>query len=178
MKSVLIPIMLIFFVISCSTKQVKVCVLETNYGNMVFRFFDLDAPNTCSRFQTLVNEGFYDGKDFYRVVKDHVIQAGGGGEKLKAEFNTNPHLKGTVGIARGNDPDSGDSSFYICLAPRPHLDEQYTVFGQLVEGTEVLETIGNVEVEERFSGQVAFHRPVKPVTIKKASIEMRAIEEK
>ncbi|MFO7890599.1 MAG: peptidylprolyl isomerase [bacterium] len=175
MKKIFLVCLFIILIFSCAQKE-KVCVLQTNYGTMVFKFYPQDAPNTCAQIQKLVKEGFYDGKEFYRVVKGHVIQTGGGGEKIQAEFNDNKHIKGTVGLARDKDPDSGDSSFYICLAPRPHLDGKYTVFGQLIQGMDVLEKIGDIEVNEKFTGEdssIAFHEPVKPVIIEKASIELQ-----
>jgi len=181
--AVSLGILITFSTINCQSKIQKpqlpqeiVCVLKTNMGTMVIRFFEKDAPNTCRHFQDLVNQGFYNGKDFYRVVKGHVIQAGGGGEKIKAEYNKNKHVLGTVGLGRGNDPDSGDSEFYICLAPRPHLDEKYTVFGQLIEDYDVLYNIANVEVDEKFAGQIAINKPKKPVIIEKATIETRPIK--
>jgi cyclophilin family peptidyl-prolyl cis-trans isomerase len=142
-------------------------------GQMIFKFFPRDAPKTCEQIQRLVTQGYYDGKEFYRVVKGHVIQTGGGdADPLPAEFNSHPHIRGTVGLARGNDPDSGDSSFYICLAPRPHLDGEYTVFGQLIEGEDVLMSIGNTEVNEKFIGEskIAFHEPREAIVIHKAEI--------
>ncbi len=175
MKKLLLLLLFLVLIFSC-TKKEKICVLQTNLGTMIFKFYEKDAPNTCSQIQNLVNEGFYNGKKFYRVVQGHVIQTGGGGEKIKAEFNKNKHIKGTVGLARDKDPDSGDSSFYICLAPRPHLDGNYTVFGQLIEGIDVLEKIGEVEVDEKFVGEesnIAFHEPQKPVIIEMATIELR-----
>ncbi len=168
--------------ISCSENKENVCVLQTNYGTMVFRFFEADAPNTCLQFQNLVNDSLYDGQSFYRVVKGHVIQTGARGDnhpKIIAEFNENLHIVGAVGLARGKDPDSGAATFYICLAPRPHLDGNYTLFGQLIQGVDVLEKIGNVEVEERFVGEskVAFHKPIKPVVIEKAYLELRSLKQ-
>ncbi|MBU0528874.1 peptidylprolyl isomerase, partial [bacterium] len=153
--------------------------LQTNHGNMTFRFFDDEAPLTTAQFKKLVNEGFYDSLTFYRVVKDHVIQAGDGGENdvptVVAEFNQYPHIVGTVGLARSEDPNSGSTEFYICLVPRPHLDGKYTVFGQLMEGYDVLENIGNVEIVEQFVGEennIAFHTPKEPVIIEKVTIEI------
>jgi cyclophilin family peptidyl-prolyl cis-trans isomerase len=155
----------------------NVCVLKTSLGTMVFKFFETEAPQTTKQFQKLVREGFYNGKDFYRVVKGHVIQAGGGlAPKLPPEFNRHPHVVGTVGLGRDEDINSGDSEFYICVAPRPHLDGKYTVFGQLTEGYDVLEKISNVDVEERWEGadkKLAMHKPKKPVLIEKAWIEER-----
>ena len=167
---------------SARPDQQKVCVLQTNLGTMAFKFFEADAPQTVRQFQKLVRDGFYDGKDFYRVVKGHVIQAGGGdAPKLPPEFNKHPHLVGTVGLGRDQDINSGDSEFYICVAPRPHLDGKYTVFGQLIEGIDVLEKISNVKVDEKWEGpdkKMAMHKPKKPVIIEKAWIEERDLSPK
>ncbi|MCP4707443.1 MAG: peptidylprolyl isomerase [Planctomycetes bacterium] len=151
----------------------KVCVLETSMGEMVFGFFAGEAPQTCANFQRLVGEGFYDGKDFYRVVQGHVIQAGGGGKTVPAEFNEHKHVFGTLGLGRTGGPDSGNSEIYICLAERTHLDGKYTAFGQLIEGAAVLESIANVEVEEIFRGTLALHKPLEPIVILKARIQQR-----
>ncbi|NLH77648.1 MAG: L-rhamnose/proton symporter RhaT [Acidobacteria bacterium] len=152
-----------------------VCVLETSLGTLRFELFGADAPKTVAQFERLVRAGFYDGKDFYRVVKGHVIQAGGGdAAALPPEFNARPHLFGTLGLGRVGDEWSGDSEIYVCVAPRPHLDGRYTVFGQLVEGAEVLERIAGVPVEERWEGpgnKMAMHKPLEPVVIRRARIE-------
>ena len=156
----------------------EIAVLETSMGTMKLRFFADEAPLTTANFKALVSEGFYDGLPFYRVVEGHVIQAGDGGENgrpsVKGEFGAHPHVTGAVGLARDADPDSGSTEIYICHAPRPHLDGRYAIFGLLVEGFEVLEAIGNVEVEERWEGEVAFHKPVEPVIIERAYLERRA----
>jgi cyclophilin family peptidyl-prolyl cis-trans isomerase len=158
----------------------EVCVLKTNLGTMVFRFFEEDAPQTSAAIKKLVRAGFYDGKTFYRVVKGHVIQTGDvtgeAGPKVKAEFNRHPFVAGTVGLARDADPDSGTTEIFICHVPRPHLDGKYTAFGQLIAGQDVLEKIANVEVTEHFENGVAFHKPKQPVVIEKATIETRAVE--
>jgi len=155
-------------------KDKELGVLETNMGKMIIKFYEKEAPLHVAQFKELIKSDFYNGKTFYRVVKGHVIQAGdkeGTNYKtVKAEFNKHPHLVGTVGMARDKDPDSGSTEFYICLVPRPHLDGKYTVFGQLVEGYDVLEKIGNVEAKKQFLGEdkkIAFHTPIKPVVIKK-----------
>ncbi len=154
-----------------------VCVMKTSLGPLVFEFFEADAPKTVAQFKKLVADGFYDGKDFYRVVKGHVIQAGGGGApKLPPEFNKNPHLFGTLGLGRDGDENSGDSEIYICVAPRHHLDGRYTVFGQLIEGEGVLKVIAEVPVREIWEGpdrKMAMHKPLTPVLIEKAWIEKR-----
>jgi cyclophilin family peptidyl-prolyl cis-trans isomerase len=158
-------------------KSEEVCVLKTNLGTMVFRFFDQEAPANAAHIKKLVREGFFDSKIFYRVVKGHVIQTGDGegdtGPKVKAEINNHLHIEGAVGLAHGPDPDSGTTEIYICLAPRPHLDGKFTVFGQVIEGQEVLEKIGDVPVDEHFEGTAAFHKPKQPVVIEKATIETR-----
>lgn len=146
---------------------------------MVIRFFEEAAPLTTSNFKGLVREGFYDGLEFYRVVAGHVIQAGDGGENdrptVKGEFGAWPHVVGAVGLARGEDPDSGSTEFYICHAERAHLDGRYAVFGLLIEGFDVLERIGTVEVEQHWEGEVAFHRPLTPVVIERAYLERRRL---
>ena len=159
--------------------SLEVCLLKTNYGYMQFRFFDKAAPLTIEKFKNLVKEGFYDSLTFYRVVKDHVIQAGTNIDNdiptIQAEFNQYPHVVGTVGLARSQDPNSGSTEFYICLIPRPHLDGKYTVFGQLIEGYDILENIGNTEIVEQYVGDdnnIAFHTPKEPVIIEKATIEV------
>jgi cyclophilin family peptidyl-prolyl cis-trans isomerase/predicted neuraminidase len=152
-----------------------VCVMETSLGTMAFELFEADAPKTVAQFKALVDKGFYDGKDFYRVVRGHVIQAGGGdAAPLPPEFNTRPHLVGMLGLGRTGDEWSGDSEIYICVAPRPHLDGRYTVFGRIVEGFDVLERIAAVPVEEKWEGpdkKMAMHKPLEPVIIRRASIK-------
>lgn len=162
-----------------SIASLEICKLETNYGTMTFRFFEDAAPLTVEKFKGLANKGFYDSLTFYRVVEGHVIQAGDGGENdiptVEAEFNEYPHVVGTVGLARSADPNSGSTEFYICLAPRPHLDGKYTVFGQLVDGYDILEAIGNTEIIEQYVGDdqsIAFHTPKEPVVIQSATIEI------
>ena len=154
-----------------------VAVMATSLGTMVFKLFEADAPKTTAQFKKLAAAGFYDGKDFYRVVKGHVIQAGGGGAPaLPPEFNKNPHVFGTLGLGRTGDENSGDSEIYVCVAPRPHLDGKYTVFGQLIEGQAVLKRIAEVPVEEIWTGpekKMAMHKPLQPVVLEKIRIETR-----
>lgn len=153
-------------------------VLETTLGAMTIELLPEVAPGTVAQFRRLVEEGWYDGKPFYRVVAGHVIQAGDGGENdqptVAAELSELPHVAGAVGLARDEDPDSGSTEFYVCLAPRPHLDGRYTIFGQVVEGLDVLAAIGAVPVTERWEGdaepRVAFHEPVEPVVIERARV--------
>ena len=156
----------------------EVAVLETSQGTMVFQLFEKDAPKTVANFKALVREGFYDGRPFYRVVAGHVIQTGDGGENgrptVPDEFNSHPHVAGALGLAHAAEPNSGKTEIYVCLAPRPHLDGRFTVFGQIVEGMDVLEKIGKVPVNEKFlEGGVAFHEPKEPVILRKARLETR-----
>ena len=124
-------------------------VLKTVHGNIVIKFYPQDAPNTVKRIIDLINEGFYDGLPFHKVVSDFVIQTGdptgtgtgGSNQKLKAEFSQLKHVRGTVAMARANNPDSADSQFYICLARLESLDNQYTVFGKVVKGIEFVKKI-------------------------------------
>lgn len=160
------------------TEKEQVAVIQTNLGTMTFKFFFKDAPETCKNFIKLTNAGFYNDREFYRVVKGHVIQSGCEDDNavtytIKAEFNKNPHIIGAVGMARSSEPDSANTEFYICLAPRPHLDGKFTVFGQLIDGYDVLEKIGNIEVDEKIIEGIAFHRPKKAVKIIKLSVEER-----
>lgn len=129
-------------------------VIKTARGNIEFKLYPKKAPNTVTRIIELVNSGFYDGIKFHRVVPNFVIQAGdptgtgtsGSGKNLKAEFNDIQHIKGTVAMARTQDPDSADSQFYIALTTLPHLDGKYTIFGQVVDGMDVISKIQQEDV--------------------------------
>jgi cyclophilin family peptidyl-prolyl cis-trans isomerase/catechol 2,3-dioxygenase-like lactoylglutathione lyase family enzyme len=183
MKKAIIAVLAVLYTatlfVSCRgvrPESQEVCVLETSMGTMAFEFFEADAPKTAAQIKDLVRKGYYDGKDFYRVVRGHVIQTGGGdAPKLPPEFNARPHIFGTVGLGRTEDVGSGDSEFYVCIAARPYLDGRYTVFGRLIEGFEVLEKIAAVPIEEKWEGpgRMAMHKPVEPVVIRKARIEAR-----
>lgn len=131
------------------TNKYTEAVIETNKGSITFKFYKEDAPNTVDNFVKLVEKNFYDGLTWHRVVPGFVIQGGcpkgdgtgGPGYNVKAEFNSRPHLIGTVAMARAMDPDSAGSQFYICLGAQPSLDNKYTVFGQVSEGQDVVNSI-------------------------------------
>jgi cyclophilin family peptidyl-prolyl cis-trans isomerase len=116
-------------------------------GQIQIELFPEDAPKTVESFLTLTQKGFYDGLTFHRIVPGFVAQGGdpkgdgtgGPGYTLKAEFNKRKHVRGTVAMARSQRPDSAGSQFYICFAPAVHLDGNYTVFGQVVNGMEVVD---------------------------------------
>ncbi len=120
--------------------------IKTVHGDIVFRFYTKAAPHTSARIMQLIQNKFYDGLVFHRAIPNFIIQTGdptgagngGSGTKLKAEFNELQHIKGTIAMARGMDKDSADSQFYICLTTLSHLDGKNTVFGQVVDGLDVL----------------------------------------
>ena len=123
--------------------------ISTQKGDMILELFPDSAPKHVESMLNLINKGFYNGLTVHRVVPGFVIQGGcpygtgtgDAGYKLKAEFNSRKHLKGTLAMARAMDPNSAGSQFYICLEPQPYLDGQYTVFGQLRSGHDVPEKI-------------------------------------
>jgi peptidyl-prolyl cis-trans isomerase B (cyclophilin B) len=119
-------------------------------GNTIdIAFYPQDAPKTVENFVTLTKKGFYNGLKFHRVVPDFVVQGGcpkgdgtgGPGYTIPAEFNSKKHLRGTVAMARSQHPDSAGSQFYICYGATPHLDRNYTVFGQVTSGMEHVDRI-------------------------------------
>ncbi|HIE28782.1 TPA: peptidylprolyl isomerase [Candidatus Poribacteria bacterium] len=120
----------------------EVAVLETAKGKIVIELYPDSAPVTVANFRKLIKRRFYDGLAFHRYIEDFVIQGGdpkgdgtgGPGYTIKDEFNERKHLTGTVAMAKTNAPNSAGSQFYICLAPAPHLNGSYTVFGQVIQG--------------------------------------------
>jgi peptidyl-prolyl cis-trans isomerase B (cyclophilin B) len=123
--------------------------IHTARGDIVFRFFADDAPQHSAAFIKLARAGFYDGLNFHRVEPGFVIQGGdprgdgtgGPGYHLDAEFNDQPHHRGVVAMARASNPNSAGSQFYITLGEARFLDKQYTVFGEVVEGMDVVDQI-------------------------------------
>ena len=135
-------------------------VIETNFGKIVIEFFPEDAPKTVENFMKLSGSSFYDGILFHRVIPGFMIQggdpnsksnnrktwgAGGPGYSIKAEFNSKSHVRGIVSMARAQDPDSAGSQFFIVVKDSIFLDKNYTVFGKVVEGMEVVDKIVNLE---------------------------------
>jgi len=122
--------------------------IETAKGNIVVELFDGDAPSTVANFETLINKGYYDGLTFHRVVPGFVIQGGcpkgtgtgGPGYTIKCEINPNKHLRGALSMAHAGK-DTGGSQFFICLGDFPHLDGVHTVFGKVLEGMDVVDSI-------------------------------------
>lgn len=138
----------------------EIATLETNLGTIQFEFFPSVAPNHCRNFKRLANSGFYNGTTFHRVIPGFMIQggdllsrdadrmndgSGGPGYTIDAEFSTVSHDRGIVSTAReGNDINSAGSQFFICVVPTPHLDGQYTVFGRVITGLDVIDKIVSV----------------------------------
>jgi peptidylprolyl isomerase len=123
--------------------------MDLSYGRVVIQLRPDVAPKTVARIKELVRQGFYDGTPFHRVIRDFMAQGGdptgtgtgGSGRRLEAEFSALKHGRGTVSMARGSDVNSADSQFFICFAPAPYLDGQYTIFGQVVQGMEFVDRI-------------------------------------
>jgi peptidylprolyl isomerase/peptidyl-prolyl cis-trans isomerase B (cyclophilin B) len=123
--------------------------IETDHGDVLIELYPDTAPNTVANFKALVANTYYDGLVFHRVIPGFMAQGGcpdgngmgGPGYQVKAEFNARKHERGTVAMARSQDQDSAGSQFYICFGPQPHLDGQYTVFGQVTEGMDVVDQI-------------------------------------
>jgi peptidyl-prolyl cis-trans isomerase B (cyclophilin B) len=145
-----------------TNKEVKeVAVIKTSAGEMVIEFWPDVAPKTVENFKKLARTNFYDGTAFHRVIKDFMIQGGdpltkdasqearwGTGDpgyKIKAEFNERSHTRGVISMARSQHPDSAGSQFFICHGNPTFLDRQYTAFGKLIKGDDVLEKIGTTK---------------------------------
>jgi len=162
----------------------EVAVIKTSEGEMVVQFWTDAAPSTIENFKKLARSGFYDGTIFHRIVKGFMIQGGdpnskdpakessyGQGDpgyKIKAEFNDHSHERGVISMARGPSPDSAGSQFFICLGPVPRLDGQYTTFGKLIKGADVLEKIGDISVTGNSAGETS--KPTKRVVIESVKI--------
>jgi cyclophilin family peptidyl-prolyl cis-trans isomerase len=123
--------------------------LDLQYGRVVIALRPDLAPKHVERIKQLVRQRFYDGLLFHRVIEGFMAQTGdpkgngtgGSGQKINAEFSREPYVRGTVGMARASDPNSGDSQFFIMFAPAPSLNNQYTVWGRVISGMEFVDKI-------------------------------------
>ncbi len=165
----------------------EVAIIKTSQGGMVVKFWTDVAPKTVENFKKLAKQGFYDGTAFHRIVKGFMVQGGdpltkdkqqearwGTGDpgyKIKAEFNARPHVRGVLSMARSQDPDSAGSQFFICLADARFLDRQYTCFGELIEGDDVLGVIGDVSTGSSGGGERS--RPLSRVGVESITIATR-----
>jgi peptidyl-prolyl cis-trans isomerase B (cyclophilin B) len=162
----------------------EVAILKTSEGEMVVEFWPDVAPETVKNFKKLAKEGFYDGTAFHRVIKGFMIQGGdpltkdaknearwGTGDpgyKIKAEFSDKPHVRGVISMARSQHPDSAGCQFFICLADARFLDRQYTAFGQVIKGDDVISQIGDTQTAMSNSGEKS--KPVSRVGVESIKI--------
>jgi peptidyl-prolyl cis-trans isomerase B (cyclophilin B) len=192
MKSILINLLAAMLAVASVTAEEQkpmnsaneVAVIKTSEGEMVAEFWPDVAPNTVENFKKLARSGFYDGTAFHRIVKGFMIQGGdpltkdpakesryGTGDpgyKIKAEFNDRSHERGVLSMARSSDPNSAGSQFFICLANVSRLDHQYTTFGKIIKGDDVLGKVGDTEVTMSDSGERS--KPTKRVTVESIKI--------
>ena len=157
----------------------EIAIINTTEGEMVLEFWPDVAPGHVENFKKLARQGFYDGTCFHRVIKGFMIQGGdpltkddakqsqwgtgGPGYQIKAEFNAKPHVRGVLSMARSTNPDSAGSQFFICHGNAGFLDRQYTAFGKLIKGDDVLEKIATAPTHPG-------DRPVKKVSLTSVKI--------
>jgi peptidyl-prolyl cis-trans isomerase B (cyclophilin B) len=152
-----------------STPERPIVILETDSGRVVTEFYPHVAPVTCDSILSLVNQGFYSGLTFHRIVPGFVIQGGdpqgtgtgNAGFQIPAEFSDQPHVEGALSMARSpTNINSSSCQFFICLAARPDLDGQYNIFGQVIEGMDVVHKLEMIPTG-------AANRPNEPVYIRR-----------
>ena len=151
-----------FFLISNKLYSGEIMIMKLKDGEVELELYSDVAPNHVKRFKDLANKGLYDGVVFHRVIDGFMAQSGdvkfgnsnskefnlslagtGGSDlpNLKAEFSDIPHVRGVLSAARSADPNSANSQFFICFQSAPHLDRQYTVFGKVIKGMEIIDKI-------------------------------------
>jgi peptidyl-prolyl cis-trans isomerase B (cyclophilin B) len=152
-----------------STPERPIVIIETDSGRIVTEFYPSVAPITCDSVLSLVNQGFYNGLTFHRIIPGFVIQGGdpkgngtgNAGFQIPAEFSSRSHVEGALSMARSpSDINSSSCQFFICFAPATHLDGQYNLFGQVIEGLDVLHKFERVP-------RGAADRPDQPVYIRR-----------
>ena len=147
----------------------EIAIIKTTAGEIVVEFWTDVAPRTVENFKKLARQGFYDSTAFHRIVKGFMIQGGdpltrdtqaegrwgtgGPGYQINAEFNDKAHVRGVISMARSQNPDSAGSQFFICLSDARFLDRQYTAFGRLIKGDDVLGAIGDTPVTRSNGGE-------------------------
>ncbi len=155
-------LILIFFFLFKNLNAEDKMIMKLKDGDVEIELFSDIAPNHVKRFKELSEKGLYDGVVFHRVIEGFMAQSGdvkhgnsnsknfnlqlagtGGSDlpDLKSEFSDTPHVRGTLSAARSSDPNSANSQFFICFEPAPHLDRQYTVFGKVIKGMELIDKI-------------------------------------
>lgn len=177
-KTILFLTIIGALLVSCAKPQQDVAIISTQYGDMVVEFFEDVAPKHVESFKTHAENGYYNGTIFHRVIPGFVIQGGDPNTKsddkskygmgghaanyygigieddsttwnLPAEFNDIKHAHGILSMARAMDPNSGGSQFFVCAGDIAHLDGQYTVFGQVIEGNQIIDQIVNLPRDGR-----------------------------
>ena len=165
----------------------EVAVIKTSAGELVIEFWPDVAPKTVENFKKLATDGFYDGTAFHRIVRGFMIQGGdpltkdpsseslwGTGDpgyKIKAEFSDRKHQRGVISMARSQHPDSAGSQFFVCLGDASFLDGQYTAFGKLVEGDDILGNIGETPVSRSGGGEMS--KPNTRIGVISITVETR-----
>src|SRR5262245_3030375 len=183
--NIIIVLLLAAMAASCSkSSNGGVAVIDTDYGQIKLKLDGESAPKHVEQFKKLAREGFYDGLGFHRAVPNLLIQGGDpntrgddkrtwglgapGQPTLPAEFSNKPFKRGTLGAAhKGNDVNSATSQFFICLRDFPNWNGQYTVFGEVIEGIDVVDKIANLPTDPSDPGS----RLVNKVVMKKVSIQ-------
>ena len=148
-KNIFLIIIMIGYTMTANGNDENILLLELKSGTVTIEMKPEVAPMHVARITELVREGFYDGLTFHRVIAGFMAQTGdplgngtgGSGQNIDAEFNNERHLRGTLSMARASDPNSADSQFFICFEDAPHLNGQYTVWGQVIDGMEYIDTI-------------------------------------
>lgn len=152
-------------------------------GTIVLELYPEHAPQSVANFVTLINQGFYNGLTFHRIIPNFMIQGGcpdgtgmgGPGHHIKGEFARNgvknplKHTRGTLSMARAQSPNSAGSQFFICHVDTPHLDDNYAAFGRVTEGLEVVDAIAKVQTDGR-------DKPLTPVIIESISVDLQGAE--
>jgi peptidyl-prolyl cis-trans isomerase B (cyclophilin B) len=162
----------------------EIAIIKTTEGEMHLEFWDDVAPKTVENFKKLAKSGYYDGTCFHRIIKGFMIQGGdpltkdatkermwgtgGPGWQIKAEFNDRKHTRGVISMARSQNPDSAGSQFFICDGDASFLDRQYTAFGKLIKGEDVLAKIASTAVSMSGSGEPS--KPVKRMGVESITI--------
>jgi peptidyl-prolyl cis-trans isomerase B (cyclophilin B) len=154
--------------------QNATATLHTEVGDITLTFFVDKAPAHVENFLSLAGKGFYDGTVFHRVIPNFMVQGGcpdgtgmgGPGHNVDAEFNDTKHVRGTLSMARSSDPNSAGSQFFLCHGEASFLDGQYTAFGEMTEGGDVLDAIVNAPTRPGGEGS----SPVEPVKINNVTV--------
>jgi peptidyl-prolyl cis-trans isomerase B (cyclophilin B) len=162
----------------------EVAIIKTTEGTMVVEFWPDVAPKTVENFKKLADKGFYDGTCFHRIIKGFMIQGGdpltkdaskedswgtgGPGYQIPAEFNSKSHQRGVLSMARSSDPNSAGSQFFICDGDASFLDRQYTAFGKVIKGEDVLAKIAGTPVNPSAMGEAS--KPQKRVGVESIKI--------